>query len=91
MSGDQEIVFGTGDRAIIEPWDEKSAYRLENLICVDETGVERWRASLPENSGPDCFVAISVEEGQLVATTWSGQRIEIDSISGKHRRTVFVK
>jgi hypothetical protein len=58
---------------------------------MDETGTVQWRARLPENTGPDSFVAVAFADGVLIATTWSGYRVELDPVSGKHLRTAFVK
>ncbi len=91
MEDRQNVLLGNGDRAIVEPWDEASAYRLENLICVDSQGSMRWRAQLPKGSGADCFVAIRADGGELTATTWSGWRIEVEPSTGRHLRAAFVK
>ena len=91
MANKQKVLFQNGDRAVVEPCESGVTYRVENLVRVDGTGTIRWRAHLPENTGPDCFVAVAFDDGLLIATTWSGFRVELDPVSGQHRRTAFVK
>jgi len=91
MGGEREISLGGGDRVMIEPWDAVSPNRLENLVRIDGDGAIRWRARLPENSGPDCFVAIGRMGDMLVATTWTGYRVELNPDNGEHMRMTFVK
>lgn len=91
MSEESDVTLENGDRVIVCPWDETSAFRLENLVCVDKAGKLRWRARLPDNSGSDCFVGVGFEGGVLFATTWSGYRIELQSSGGEHLQSKFVK
>jgi hypothetical protein len=87
----QKIVMPNGDSVLVEPWDEASAYRLENLGRFGAAGNAIWHAHLPENSGPDCFVAVREEDGLLVGTTWSGRSVTLDPDTGEEVRSTFVK
>lgn len=87
----QKIVMPNGDFVLLEPWDEAPAYRLENLARFGAAGAMIWRAQLPENSGPDCFVAMRNEDGLIVGTTWSGRVLMLDPDTGEKIRSTFVK
>lgn len=56
---------------------------FENLLAIDTSGREIWRAPLPTSQTGDCFVEAREELGQVVATTWSGHQVRIDAVSGE--------
>lgn len=86
-----EIATLSGDRIVVEPLDEASSCRLQNLARITSDGGVIWRAELPENTGPDCFVNVQLKDVSLVATTWTGHAVILDPESGQHVRSVFVK
>lgn len=62
---------------------------FRNLLRVDRDGNPKWIAELP--GAPDAFMDIRLEEGRLVAGTWSGFNVQIDPHSGRQLAQVFVK
>lgn len=57
--------------------------RIDNLLYVDAAGVERWRAQLPDGTGPDAFVDVLVFNGGAIsAWTWSCYRLTLDARTG---------
>jgi hypothetical protein len=44
-----------------------------------------------ENTGPDVFVGIRLDDGKLIANTWSAYAIWIDPATGQHLRMEFTK
>ena len=86
-----EITMPNGDRVVVEPWDETPSYRLQNLARVASDGEVIWRAELPDGTSPDCFVAVRLEGGSLIAATWSGYSTVLDPTGGKHLGSTFVK
>ena len=66
-------------------------YRTENLVCVNFDGSVRWRAALPSNTGPDCFVNATVDENDIRADSWSGWAIWFDHETGVVKKSEFVK
>jgi len=67
------------------------AHRAENIACLDTDGSLRWRAALPENTGPDHFADMAPDAGCIRATTWSGWAIWLDTASGATIKSAFVK
>lgn len=63
-----------------------------NLIRVAHDGTVRWRAELPTSISPESYVNATVtDEGQLLAWSWSGNRVVIDTESGRITSVEFVK
>ena len=65
--------------------------RIDNLLCVDAAGVERWRARLPDGTGPDAFVEFLVLNGAISAWTWSCYRLTLDARTGPAIGMEFTK
>ena len=84
------VADGSG-RAIVYDWDVEKPYREENLEFISPDGDVLWRAALPGNTGPDCFVSVRSDGALLMANTWSGFAIWLDPASGRQVRSVFVK
>ena len=78
-------------RVVLFDWSSNRAFRFENLVCYGADGSLRWKAALPENSGPDCFVGIALDNGQLRANTMSCFALWLDVSTGQALRTQFTK
>jgi hypothetical protein len=66
-------------------------YRTENLVCFNSDGSMRWRAALPNNTGPDSFVNVALDGNSIRANSWSGWAIWLDGTSGAATKSEFVK
>ncbi len=63
-----------------------------NLIRVDATGDIVWKATLPPVSAiPDCFVAVRLEDGKLIANTLSCYLVAVDIEHGRSTVLTFTK
>jgi hypothetical protein len=78
-------------RAVLFDWSSNKEYRFENLVCLNGDGSLRWKAELPKNSGPDCFVGIALDNSQLRANTWSGFALWLDLLSRRVLKSAFTK
>ena len=83
-----ELSDGSG-RIVLYDWSANLEYRFENLVCLK--GAPIWKASLPENTGPDCFVNFILDSDTIRANTWSGYLLTLDLKTGKTLAGVFVK
>ena len=65
--------------------------RFENLVCVDCDGQVMWRALLPTDDSNEAYVSFDLDDDQLRANAWSGNRVEIDALTGDLLRSWFTK
>lgn len=65
--------------------------RVQNLVKVTEAGAMGWRAELPVAEATDSYVAMQLRSDGLLAWTWSGFRVLVDSSSGRLLSWVFAK
>jgi hypothetical protein len=90
-----EHIFETLDlpdcKVVLLDCSSNKQHRFENLVCINGDGSLRWRAALPQNSGPDCFVGITLDDGQLRANTMSCFAIWLDLQTGSPVKTIFTK
>jgi hypothetical protein len=80
---------GGSGRIVLYDWWTEPKYRFQNLICLD--GATIWKAELPENTGPDCFVSFTLDSSKVHANTWSGYRLSLDLKTGETLTCIFVK
>jgi hypothetical protein len=78
-------------KVVVFDWSSNRQDRFENLVCFNGDGSLRWRAALPQNSGTDCFVGITLDDGQLRANTMSCFAMWLDLQTGRAVKTVFTK
>jgi hypothetical protein len=78
-------------RIVVLDWSNDKSYRYENLFCYNLDGSLKWKAHLPEHTGPDCFVGIRLDNRKLIANTWSCYAVWIDPATGQHLRMEFTK
>jgi outer membrane protein assembly factor BamB len=84
--------LGDGQRRLVlYDWSHEPAYRFENLRCLDAEGRTVWIAQLPANTVVDGFVAVRIERGSAIATTWSGHALTLDVDTGRIVGSEFVK
>ena len=80
--GENRVVLldpGLGDRPI------------KNLVKFDRAGQVLWEAELPTSGGGECYVGASaINPSEIVAISWSGYRVTIDT-EGKISHREFVK
>lgn len=60
-----------------------------NLVRITPYGQVVWRASLPSSS--DVYVDVRLEGDALVANTWDGYFVVLDTETGESTRKEFVK
>lgn len=60
-----------------------------NLMRIRSNGSVVWRADAPLEFGP--YVKVALENGTLLAWSWSGHRLNIDPERGSVIRSMFVK
>jgi len=65
--------------------------RHRNIVRVADDGSVVWRAELPPGSQPDAYVAVSVSDTEISASSWSGYRVVLDAETGQILRSDFVK
>jgi hypothetical protein len=80
-----------GGKVVVFDWSSNKEYRYENLVCFNGDGSVRWRPELPKNSGPDCFVGVTIDKGQIRANTMSCFALWLDPLTGKTLKAVFTK
>jgi hypothetical protein len=56
---------------------------FENLTGLNADGDVVWTAALPTDYTGDTYLDVEVDEGKLVATSWSGRRVVIAPESGR--------
>jgi hypothetical protein len=78
-------------KIVVFDWSSNKEYRHENLVCFNSDGSVRWRPELPRNGGPDCFVGVTIDKGQIRANTWSCFALWLDPLTGKTLKSVFTK
>jgi len=61
------------------------------LYLMRLDGAPIWKAELPENTGPDCFVNFTLDGSKVHANTWSGYLLSLDSKTGKMLTCIFAK
>jgi hypothetical protein len=87
----EKLDLRDGARIVVYDWSGDSA-RRENLVCLNSDRTIRWRAKLPENTGPsDCFVGVRMDGDLLLANTWSCYAVWLDPKSGQTLRYTFTK
>jgi hypothetical protein len=78
-------------RVVLFDWSANKDYRFENLACLNADGSLRWMAALPQDSGPDCFVGMALDNDQLRANSMSGFALWLDIQTGSALKTLFTK
>ncbi|HEX9049424.1 MAG TPA: hypothetical protein VF841_02720 [Anaeromyxobacter sp.] len=81
----------SGSRCVVLLEPDPATKNDENLIRVDGSGREIWRARPPDRSGPDCWVSAHVDGDRVTASSWSGWRVVLDAESGALRESTFAK
>ncbi|MDP1028657.1 hypothetical protein Q5H91_15660 [Sphingomonas sp. KR1UV-12] len=72
-------------RVILTFWATAKEDKLHNIMCLDDDGSLRWRASLPRAAATrDCYVSLKQVGERLVAKTWSGLVVELCPNTGAH-------
>jgi hypothetical protein len=60
-----------------------------DLVCVDSNAKVLWRATHPGDQ--DWWTSVQVVSGRVLANTWFGFRLELDSENGECLSRTFVK
>ena len=76
-------VDNSDDRVILLNWGIEDAPRLCNIARIDRHGAVVWRVALPDDSQPDCFVALRREQDLFVGRTYTGRDVHFD-VAGRH-------
>lgn len=84
-------IDGGPDCVVLCDPDERRGGPFRNLLRLRGDGSVAWQADLPTTSGDDAYVAVRTSGAQLLATTWSCYRVDIDVESGQILGKVFTK
>jgi len=74
---------------LLDPDQRKGTFR--NLIAMDTNGYILWKAELPDPLGGDVYLDVSLQDDFLVAHSWSGFKVIIDTKSGRILSKKFTK
>ena len=78
-------------KIVLLDWSSHKEHRLENLVWINGDSSLKWRAALPQSTGPDCFVTMALDDDQLRANTMSGFAIWLDLQTGSALKALFTK
>jgi hypothetical protein len=81
---------GSGKLLVLD-WSSDGPKRRHNLVRVDTSGDEIWKAELPPSSSPDCFTDVGVAGNLIHAHTFSCSRVTLDRETAKTLSTEFTK
>jgi hypothetical protein len=84
------LIEGTSDAIVLLDY-MSGPKNFANLLRIDWHGTVRWRAEPPDPSGPDSYVELRWEGGELVANSWSGYRVHVDLNTGRATGRQFTK
>lgn len=74
-------VDGASAIVLLEP--PSGASHVRNLVKVNADAEVLWRGELPGDGPSDCFVGFSAaDDGDVVASTWSGYRVLLSGDTG---------
>ncbi|MFF2347692.1 hypothetical protein [Pseudarthrobacter sp. NPDC058119] len=63
-----------------------------NLARISEVGAIVWTADLPETGSSECYLSMDLsDDGTVLANTWNGYRVTLDSVTGKVLGMEFTK
>ncbi|MBU1346119.1 MAG: hypothetical protein KKA16_04095 [Alphaproteobacteria bacterium] len=79
-----------GDRLVLFGFSGSGADRGA-IARLHSSGRRRWTAPPPAGEAQDAWVAMSLEDGRLVADSFQGLRATLDLDNGAVRDRVFVK
>ena len=68
--------------------------RIRNLVKILRDGRVAWRGELPQGESTDCFVSVDIgpePDRHVIAGTWSGYSVQLDSATGHLLSQVFTK
>lgn len=74
---------------LLEPGNGWKAVR--NIIRFSHLGEVLWEGELPQQSGADCFTTLQISDGDVIANTWSGNRVRLDLDDGHLIESAFTK
>jgi hypothetical protein len=63
---------------------------ISAVVCRRPDGSARWQALPPDGDG-DAWVAVGLEGGTVVASSWSGWRVHYDLTTGTETARHFTK
>lgn len=77
------------DAIVLVTWSVPSQGAFRNLLRVSRDGAIVWRAALPTDR--DAYVSVEWQGARLMANSWNGYRVELDTGTGRPLQTVFTK
>jgi hypothetical protein len=80
-----------GDRCVVLGEKDRTKKNDHNLLCVDPQGAVVWCAETPDPSGPDSYVAARIEDGRVIANSWSCYIVVLDVRTGAILQAKFTK
>lgn len=85
-----QIDLSDGDRLILHglsaPEGERGA-----IVRLHANGRRRWIAHPPKGEGQDAFVAMRVEDEEVIADSFQGLSLRLDLKTGAVRGGAFIK
>ncbi len=74
---------------LLDPSQESRTF--QNIICIDFKGSIAWEADLPGSNAGDVYLRVLYLDNCIIAYSWSGFKVELDSQSGDIVSREFVK
>ncbi len=84
-----ELIDSDCSIVLLDPSQESRTF--QNLLYIDCEGSIVWEADLPDTNVGDVYLKVLYQDNCIIAYSWSGFKVEIDSKSGKIISREFVK
>ena len=84
----KRLPFRGGSLVLLDPCSSREPAQ-NNLALFDASGCFVWRAELPQSH--DDFVDVEIRAGSLIAWTFGGYLVELDTETGRILQSTFTK
>jgi hypothetical protein len=93
MKAKRIAISGSSDFIQLIPYDSLGRPKhFKNLSRCSASGETLWIAELPESPGSnDAYVDAQIENGRLIAWSWSCYRVALNLESGAIENSIFTK
>lgn len=87
-----ELNDGSGHVVLYDPMTVTDVREASsNLVKLNQQNALVWRALPVQGPPADCFVQVELVAGEILADTYSGYRVAIDTATGRIERAIFNK